>query len=539
VNAPVRGDARRLDRAFLAFCLLLLGLTILYPTARMVVAAVAAWRPDVLGDAVSRAAIRNTFLLSLGSVASAGVVGTALAFFFTRVAFRGRSVAAGLAYLPFALPPLVGVLCFYFLIGPGGLVPRLAGRIFDCDNPVLPGAVAILFVHTYSFFVFFYAMVAAALETMDHAQVEAARTLGARRLRVFARVLLPQLAPALLGASLLTFMSSAASFSAPLFLGRDLPILSVEIYHKRVAGNDGAALTLTVCLALVSLLGVLLFRRAQRPGGTASKGTPRPMRGRAGRIAATVLAWGIVALLLTPHLALIWLSFIDYRAWDTELVPTAFTLMNYTTLFRLPDAFAPIRNSLWMSALGTAAAFLVGLPAAYLIARKRPGRGVVNFLVMIPWALPGTVIAINLIVAFNDPWLPLANTVWMLPVAYYIRNVPLFTRMAAAAIEPFDASLIEAGRTLGASRAYCFRRIVAPLLAPALIAAAALVFATSLGEFVASILLCTASNKPIAVKIGEILHDSLITGASAYSVLLMLLVTATFVAARRFTSRIL
>lgn len=539
MNTHARQDIRRLDRAALLFCLMLLGVSVAYPTGRMLLAALQAWRFEVVREGVGFAAVRNTLLISLGSVVSACLVGTALAFFFTRVAFRGRTVVAALAYLPFALPPLVGVLSFYFLVGPGGLLPRLVQRLFGGDEAALPGVAAILLVHTHAFFVFFYATVSSALETMDYAQVEAARTLGAGPLRVFARVLLPQLTPALLGASLLTFMSSAASFSAPFFLGGNLPVLSVEVYHKRVAGDDGAALTLSVCLAAVSLLGVLLFRRARGTGRAASKGAPRPMRSHVGRIGAACLAWSVTGLLLTPHLALVWLSLIDYRAWDTELVPAKFTLMNYVDLFRHPDAFAPIRNSLWMSVVGTLGAVLVGLPAAYLIARKRPWRGAVNFLAMIPWALPGTVIAMNLIVAFNDPWLPLANTVWLLPLAYYIRSVPLFTRMAAAAIEPLDASLLEAGQTLGASRTYCFRRIVIPLLAPALIAAAALAFATSLGEFVASILLCTASNKPISVKIGEILHDSLITGASAYSVLLMLLVASVFLAGRRFSTRVL
>ncbi|MBP8132579.1 MAG: iron ABC transporter permease [Candidatus Hydrogenedentes bacterium] len=538
MNARSRQDIRRFDRAVLLFCLVALGVSVAYPTARMLLEAGRAWRFEVIRESAGYGAVRNTLLISLASVLSAGLAGTALAFFFTRVAFRGRSLAAALAYLPFALPPLVGVLSFYFLIGPGGLAPRMIQRLFGGGEIALSGAAAVLLVHTHAFFVFFYATVSSALESLDYAQVEAARTLGSGHVRVFLRVLLPQLSPALLSAALLTFMSSAASFSAPFFLGGNMPMLSVEVYHKRIAGDDGAALTLSVCLAAVSLLGVLLFRRTRQPGRAASKGAPRPLRTRAGRFGAACLAWCATGLLLMPHLALIWLSLIDYRAWNTQLVPTRFTLMNYVEVFRHSGALAPIGNSLWMSAAGTAAVVVIGAPAAYLIARKRPWRGVVNFLVMIPWALPGTVIAMNLIVAFNDPWLPLANTVWLLPIAYYIRGAPLFTRMAAAAIEPFDAALLEAGQTLGASRAYCFRRIVLPLLAPAIAAATALVFATSLGEFVASILLCTAANKPVSVKIGEILHDSLITGASAYSVLLMLLVAGVFLAGRRFSTRV-
>lgn len=117
--------------------------------------------------------------------------------------------------------------------------------------------------------------------------------------------------------------------------------------------------------------------------------------------------------------------------------------------------------------------------------------------------------------------------------------MPLLARMAGAAIEPFDASLTEAGQTLGASRAYCFRRIALPLLAPAVVAGAALIFATNLGEFAASILVATTRNKPISLRIQEILHDGVIVEAAAYSVVLTVLVALVFVVARRFSTRLL
>ena len=215
------------------------------------------------------------------------------------------------------------------------------------------------------------------------------------------------------------------------------------------------------------------------------------------------------------------------------------TFDNYAAIFSDAATFRPIRNSIWMSVLAALATILVGLPAAYLIGRKRPGGRWINVLVMIPWALPGTVVAMNLITAFNDRWLPVYNTVWILPLAYFVRNIPLMTRIVTASVTQFDATLIEAGRTLGASRAYCFRHIVVPLLAPALVAATALVFATSLGEFVASILLFTPSNLPIAIQINMEWRGSGVGSAFAYSVFLMLLVSATFLLARRFASRVL
>jgi iron(III) transport system permease protein len=529
---------RRIDRALLLFCLLVLGATVLYPTLRLVVRALRAWRWDVLLTGAAREAIVNTLVICFASVALAGLVGTGLALLVARFTFPGRRPLAALAYLPFTLPPLVGVLGFYYLISSDGFIPRVLERLFDAPGLGLRGPAAILLIHTYSFYVFFYAMVGAAVAGMDHSLFEAARTLGASRLRAFTRVMLPLLKPALLGASLLTFMSAGASFSAPLFFGQNYPVLTVLIFRElTVWYRADTAMTLTLVLALIALLGVALFRSGARGGAGASKGVRTPMRSRGGRIVAGTAAWAAIVVLVLPHLTIVWLAFVDHRAWYTEIFPTTLTLENFSGLVREARTFGPIRNSMWMSGLAAAGSLVLALPAAYLIGRRRPGAFWINLLVMIPWALPGTVIALNLIAAFNDPWLRLANTVWLLPLAYFVRSVPLLTRMVTAVVEPFDASLIEAGRTLGGSRWYCFGRIVVPLLAPALTAGTALIFAMSLGEFVASILLFVPGNIPIAVQIYQEWRSSIGT-ACAYSVFLMILVTVTFLLSHRFGSRL-
>ena len=537
MNSYKQQILKKTDRTLLLWCVLVLGITVLYPSIRLVVSAVQQWQWDVVLQGVGREAAVNTLVMCFLSVGTSGVLGTALAFFVVRWSFPGKAALSALAYLPFALPPLVGTLSFYYLIGADGLFPRFIHYASGSDSFEISGPVAILTVHTYSFMVYFYAMVSAALEGMDASQVEAARTLGASRWLAFRKVTVPALKPALLGASLLAFMTSGASYSAPLFFGSDFPYLSVEVVNQRNQFNPGGSLTLAVVLACVSLMGVLVFRSRTTASGTASKGTPRQVTSKSGRLLAGVSAWAVIALLLTPHLNIVWLSFVNHREWYTEIVPRVFTLDNYVTLFNEDSAFRPIRNSIWMSVIAALGTIVVGLPAAYLIGRGRRGAAWINVLVMIPWALPGTVVAMNLIAAFNDPWLPIYNTVWILPLAYFVRFIPLLTRMATASVTQFDATLIEAGQTLGASPWYCFKHIVVPLMAPALSAATALVFASSLGEFVATILLYTPANLPIAIQINQEWRGSGVGSAFAYSVLLMLLVSGTFLLSRRFGSR--
>ncbi len=526
------------DRSALIFCSLALGATIAYPTARLVISAASQWRWETITEGVGRTAIINTIAMGLASVAAAGLLGTALALAVSYYRFPGRAALIVLAYLPFALPPLVGTLSFYYLIGPDiGLVPRVLQRLTGSDRFGFSGPAAILIIHAYSYSVYFFTMVSAALAVLDASRMEAARTLGASRAHAFRRVMVPALMPALAGASLLTFMNSGASFSAPLFFGNDFPYLSVQIFNERGQFHEAEALTLSVVLGVVSLLGVLIFRSRIRSGGGGAKGAPRPIRSRGGRWLAGALAWACVALLLAPHANIVFLSFADHRAWGAELMPTSFTLNNYTTIFKDPSAFRPVRNSAWMSLAAAAACFAVGLPAAYLIGRARPGSRWINLLVMAPWALPGTVMAMNLITAFNDRWLPLYNTIWLLPIAYFVRFIPMWTRTAAAAVTAFDASLIEAARTLGATPYFCFRRVIVPLMTPSLAAATALVFASSLGEFVATILLYTPSNLPIAIRINMEWRGSGVGSAFAYAVFLMIIVAGTFSLSQRVASR--
>jgi iron(III) transport system permease protein len=537
VNQYKQHRLRNLDRTLLTLCCIVLGATIVYPTLRLLIEALRSWQWDLITEGAGRQAIVNTLLMCIVSVITSGIVGSAIAFFVTRFSFPGRNALAALAYLPFALPPLVGTLSFYYLIGTDGLFPGIIHQLSGNDSFSISGPIAILLIHTYSFSVYFYAMVSAALESMDVSQVEVARTLGASRLRTFWKITIPALKPSLLGASLLAFMTSGASFSAPLFFGNEFPYLSVQIVNERSQFNNEGAMTLSIVLGLVSLLGVILFRSKHNPGASGTKGVPRPVKSASGKIATGLIAWSTMAILLLPQINIIWLSFINHREWYTELIPTVFTIDNYTTLFKEDSAFRPIRNSIWMSLVAAGASLAIGLPAAYLIGRNRIGGRWINILVMLPWALPGTVVAMNLIASFNDDWIPLYNTIWILPLAYFIRFLPLLTRMATASVTQFDGTLIEAGQTLGASRAYCFRRIIIPLMAPSLVIATALVFTSSLGEFVATILLYTPANLPIAIQINQEWRGSGIGSAFAYSVLLMFLVTGIFLLSRRFGSK--
>jgi len=492
-------------------------------------------------------ALWGSLWISVGSVILSALIGVPLAFLFARFEFPGRSLFGALAALPVLLPPLVGVISFLFLYGESGMVTRSVQGILGLETPPwrLVGGPAVLFVHAYSMYVYFYLLVSAGLARLDASAAQAAESLGASRLRVLLKVTLPMLAPSLGAASVLVFMSSMASFSAPYVFGGGFRVLSTQIVASRVNGEMTLAMVETVVLALASLAFLGVLRRFERGQELAAvgKGVPAPRHpvvSRSARWLLPVLGVGAVVLLLLPHLTLVLVSFVEEGTWTTEILPSQFTLDNYGALFSDPQLWVPVRNSLQMATIATAANLAFCFLLAYLLVRRQfKGRGALLFLAMLPWALPGTVIAMALATAFsvNQPWFGrfvLVGTFWILPLAYFVRNIPLVAQSAMASFRQYDFAMEDAARGLGASWWETTRRVAAPLVLPGLAAGGLLAFVTALGDFVSSVLLYTFRTRPISVEILSQLRAFDFGAASALGVVLALLMTLVFAVGGRW-----
>jgi iron(III) transport system permease protein len=490
----------------------------------------------------NREALRNSVWISAASVVLSGLIGVPLAFLFSRFEFPGRRVLGALASLPVLLPPLVGVIAFVFLWGESGFLARGIQTMLGLESPPwrLTGAWAILLVHAYTMYVYFFLFTTAALARLDPAYSEAAAALGASRISTLRRVTLPMLAPALAGASLLVFMTSMGSFSAPYIFGGGFRVLTTQIYASKLNGDLGIAAVETVILAAVSMLFLAMLQRYEsaRTYTGAGKGTTagprRQMRSRSARNGLAMLAWGIVGFLLLPHATVVLVSLVPEGTWTTQFVPPEYSLENYGSLFSDRDMLRPILNSLQMATVATVANVALAFAAAYLLVRgKFRGKGALGALVILPWALPGTVLGIALASTFSAHQ-PLAGrfvlvgTFAILPLAYFIRNIPLVTRAALTSFKQFDPSLEEAAASLGASWGTTMRRVALPLVLPGLAAGALLAFVTALGEFVASILLYTHRTRPISMAILSELRAFDFGAAAAYGVLLIALMSLVF-----------
>ncbi len=501
-------------------------------------------------NTASMEAIVNSVLVALLSVLFSCVVGTLFAVVFTQWAFPLRHVLGRLAVIPLALPPLVGVIAFLFVFGESGILPRLLRAALGMREApfALEGIPAIVAVHTYSFYVYFYLFVANALRQLDVSLLEAAETLGSSQFRTLRRIVLPEVKPALLGASILTFMTSMASFSAPLLFGGEKRFMTLQIYNAKLNGEVDVAAAVSVVLALISILFFIVLKwMIEEPAARrGTKGAARTGTLRLGPVSRRVLLTVSIFLLIIemlPLVAIVLISFTREGSWTWQILPTTYTLENYLKLFSDEAVFRPILNSVAMSLLTVAATVIVGVSIAYLLTKGilRRRRLLFDTIATLPYAVPGTVIAISLILAFSTPSLfgggrVLVGTFAILPLAYFVKMFPLVVRSASAALEQVDDSVLEAAETFSAGALRRLRRILLPLIRPGIVSGGLLVMIAALGEFVSSILLYTYANRPISVEILAQMRMYNFGAAAAYSVLLLILVLALTAAAQRWTT---
>ena len=226
-------------------------------------------------------ALWGSLWISVASVIVAALIGVPLALLFSRFDFPGSRFFGTVVALPAVLPPLVGVIAFLFLYGESGFLAHLIRHLFALEETPwrFQGAGAILLVHAYSMYVYFYLFTRAGLAALDASVYEAAASLGAGRWRTFTRVVVPLLRPHLAGAAMLTFMTSLASFSAPYIFGGGFRVMTTQIVATRLNGDDGLAMVETVSLTVVALIGLWLLRRtdAEDVVGGSKGAAPRPV----------------------------------------------------------------------------------------------------------------------------------------------------------------------------------------------------------------------------------------------------------------------
>lgn len=507
-----------------------------------------AWRDFFLSDA-QRNAIVGSITLSILSVITAGLLGTGVAVLLTRWDFPGRRVCQILALLPIATPPLMGVWAFKLLFGVGGRIPFALHEWFGVapKDFWLQGLAGVLIVHTMTIYPYFYLTVSAALMTSDVSLEEASYSMGASKLRTWLKVILPMLTPAVVAGALLTFMSSMASYTAPL-LFQYTNVMTHQIVISKSNGDMRLASIIATTLAMISILFLAVIRtyeqrkiyRTQSKGGGRQRST---VTSPLARTVIAVIAIPLTLFLVLPMIMILVLSFTAKGGWLATILPTDYTLEWYAQMFSGADFWRPVTNSLLMSLVAVGGAVLLGAGAAYIMSRmKFRGKLGLDIAIMLPWALPGTVVAINLITAFSDtsPFAAgrvLVGTFAIVPLAYFVRFNPLVFRSSTAAWAQMDPNIEDAARSLGATWWYTFRKIVLPLVSRGIMAGALLAFVDGVGEFVASVLIYTPRWIPLSIEINNQNYQGNIGTGAVYGMIQVALVLVVLIITQRMESR--
>jgi iron(III) transport system permease protein len=492
--------------------------------------------------------LKNTLAMGFFTMLICGVIRTALAFFVHYFKFPYRNIVEKLLLLPVMMPGIIIVFAFEQLYGESGLVTKTLESLLNLnDTPyTFSGLPGILFVHAFTQYVYYYITVSLAIRQIDDSVIESARNLGASKMKVLTSVIRPYMTPALITSAAVTFMTGLGSFTAPSIIGGGYKVLTTQILLAKANNYIGVAATQVVVLTSISLALFVFFRwyEKQKLFSSSVKGTPfQPVP-----LNNPLIKWPVILstalmgfFILLPFFTIILLSFVDSGSWMVSIYPEKFCPDNYIDIFTRSRPFRPIYNSMVMSTMAAAFCLLVAVPSSYVIEKtKYKIRWFIDVLVMLPWAMPAGAVAVNIITANAQPNIFSFNAVLvgsyiLLPLGYFIRSLPMVVKITHISFQGLNDTYLEASKSLGASNAVTFRKVVLPILYPGLIAGFLFAFVRSIGEYNISAFLFNASNKPISIAMVNAVFDYNIGLAMAYGALLILLTIILSVAIGKMT----
>lgn len=477
---------------------------------------------------------KNTILLGTVTVFTCGGIGILLALYMTFWAGKWKKMTHILLLSPMMIPGVITVISFIQLYGESGILTKAIQSLFHmAEVPFrLQGFGAIVFVITYTQYVYFYLNVYVALKYVDYATVEAARSMGASWGRVFLDVIWPVITPAVLTSMVVTFASGVSAFSAPNLIGGGFKVLSTQIVRSKANNHMEMASVQVMMLFLISVAVMLLIQfYGRKYSGISSDRTAVavPTWKHKGALAAVgrCIVGIQIALILLPIGAIIYLSFMETGSIMQDIFPNQFTLDNYLMIFQKARVLKPLLNSLKMSVIAVFAGLVITVPSAYLIVRYQgKWNAAVRVLLMLPATMPASVIAINLINAFDQKSIfafgqSLLGSFSILPIAYTITALPMLLSSNEVAIQGVNQNVEEASKSLGANMRQTFLRVTLPNITPGIAAGGVLIFIRTLGEYTMSALLYGVYNRPISISIVTNMQEYKMGLSLAYGVIVI------------------
>jgi iron(III) transport system permease protein len=465
------------------------------------------WQISCLNSSLNCGVAWNSLYLAVLVGVTTTLLGLAFALLVTRTSIRGKKTLRAITLLPIITPPFVIGLAVILLFGRSGVVNNFLDWAFGIPpTRWIYGLPGVWFAQTMAFTPIAFLVLIAVVEGVSPSMEEAAQTLRANRWQTFQTVTWPLMRPGLANAFLLGFIESLADFGNPLVLGGNFEVLSTQIFFA-IAGaqaDQGMAAVLALILLGFTLTAFWIQRRwlGQRSyvsvTGKGDAGIPVRLPHQV-RTAIAFVCVPFVVLTLTLYGMILFGGFVETWGYKHN-----FTFVHYLDAFALgwSDEFGLMWegtawNSFWttlqISAISAPLTAGLGLVTAWLLVRQRfVGKDVFEFITMLSFAIPGTIIGIGYILAFNVPPIEITGTGIILILCFLFRNMPTGIRAGVAAMAQLDPSLDEASLTLGAPSSTTLRKILLPLLRPALLAALVFSFVRAMTAISAVIFLVSA-----------------------------------------------
>ncbi|WP_404458327.1 ABC transporter permease [Oceanobacillus kapialis] len=496
----------------------------------------------ILQDATTWKVLSNTLIVVAGSTAIALFIGIALAWLVAYTDIRAKRLMQIFIILPFVIPSYITTLAWTQFLGADGLYTKLGALLPLNIEPInLYSLAGIVFVLGFSHYPLVYLLTVSVFRKIPRELELASRASGAKRWATFRKVNLPLALPGIVSGGFLAFLANLDNFGIPAFLGipAQINVLSTYIYQQVVGFGPTAfarAATFSVILGVVALLGTavqwLFLRKSKRLETTMEDKNPRYFLGKK-KLPVEILIWlfffvtGVVPLVSMGMTSLVTAYGVDFSFSTASLENYQFILDSGS------KATEAIGNSLQLAGVTTVIGMIIGTAIAYMRVRKP------NFLskftevsIGLPYALPGTVMALAMIFAWMEPipgWNPgIYGSIIILFIAYITRFLILQVRGSITAVMQVDISIEEAAHVSGAKGWPKWQKIMLPLLIPGVLTGAFLVFLSALTELTVSSLLWSSNSETIGVVIFGYEQAGYSTYSTAFSSLIVMLIMLGF-----------
>ena len=445
--------------------------------------------------------IRSIVVCS-ATVLTTTIIGVPIAYVMTRYNIAGKQLLHIFIIMSLMSPPFIGAYSWILLMGRNGLVAKLF-KLVGMTAPTIYGRGGIIFVFTLHLFPYIYLYTSGAMNSIDASLEEAAENLGMNKLKRIWTITLPVILPSILAGCVMVFMTALADFGTPMLLGEGYTVLPVLVYNEYMsesAVNPYMASALSVIIVACSLL-VLTFQKLVIDKRNYQMSSLRPPQETQlhgwKRFAVSLPIYIVVLLAFLPQIVVVCQSFVE-RSFSGMV--KGINLNNYRAI--LSRLGTNIRNTYVFSLVAIVFIIIMGILVSYILVRKK-GKvaSLIDTLIMFPYVIPGSVLGIGLIVAFNRKPMILVGTSAIMIISYVVRKLPYTVRSGSAFLYQMDPSVEEASINLGVSPMKTFFTVTARMMLPGVMSGAVLSWITCINELSSSIMLYSGKTSTIAVAI--------------------------------------